>query len=77
MLTYIGDDRGRKFDILVDGTKIETVDWNGGKTGKFFDIEYPIPAELVKGKTKITIRVEANAGKTAGRIFGCRILKAQ
>lgn len=75
LLTYIGDDRDRKFDILVDGVKIAYVEWPGGSTGKFYDKEYPIPAELLIGKTKVTIRIEANYGKTAGRVFGCRILK--
>jgi len=75
LLTYIGDDKNRKFDVLVDGTKIATVDWKGGKTGKFYDEVYPIPAELIKDKAKITIRVEANYNQTAGRIFGCRTIK--
>ena len=75
LLTYIGDDKDRKFDILVDDVKIATEDWKGGKTGKFYDVEYKIPDELVKGKEKITVRVEANYGKTAGRVFGARIIK--
>jgi len=57
LLTYLGDDKDRKFDILVDGTKIVTVDWKGGKTGKFYDEEYPIPAELIKDRMKITVRI--------------------
>lgn len=75
LLTYIGDDKDRKFDILVDGVKIATEEWKGGKTGKFYDVEYPVPDELIKGKSKITVKVEANYGKTAGRIFGVRIIK--
>ena len=75
MLTYIGDDKNRKFDVLVDGVKISTEEWNGGKTGKFYDKEYALPGELVKGKEKITVRIEAAANKTAGRVFGVRILK--
>jgi len=77
LLTYIGDDKDRKFDILVEGVKIACVEWAGGTTGKFYDKEYSIPAELLKGKTKITVRIEANYNKTAGRVFGCRILKAK
>jgi uncharacterized protein len=76
LLTYIGDDKDRKFDILVDGVKIATEDWKGGKTGKFYDIEYKIPEELIKGKEKVTVRIEANYGKTAGRVFGARIINA-
>jgi hypothetical protein len=75
LLTYIGDDKDRKFDILVDGVKIATEDWKGGKTGKFYDVEYKIPAELLNGKDKITVKIEANYGKTAGRVFGVRIIK--
>ncbi len=75
LLTYIGDDKDRKFDILVDGVKIATEEWKGGKTGKFYDVEYKIPAELISNKTRITVRIEANYGKTAGRVFGVRIIK--
>ena len=77
LLTYIGDDKDRKFDILVEGVKIATEDWKGGKTGKFYDVEYKIPDELIKGKEKITVRIEANYGKTAGRVFGARIINPQ
>lgn len=76
LLTYIGDDKDRKFDILVDGVKIATEEWKGGKTGKFYDVEYKIPDELLKGKEKITVRIEANYGKTAGRVFGVRITRS-
>jgi len=75
LLTYIGDDKDRKFDILVDGVKIATEEWKGGKTGKFYDVEYKIPTELISNKTKITVRIEANYGKTAGRVFAVRIIK--
>lgn len=75
LFTYIGDDKDRMFDIVVDGTKLTTVNWQGGKTGKFYDLEYALPAELIKGKANITIRIEANYGKTAGRIFGVRTIK--
>lgn len=76
LLTYIGDDKDRKFDVLVDGVKIAYVEWNGGTTGKFYDKEYVIPADLISSKTSVTIKIDANHGRTAGRIFGCRILKS-
>ena len=75
LLTYIGDDKNRKFDIIADGIKLVTEEWNGGKTGKFYDKEYPLPDELLKGKEKIIIRIEANQNKTAGRVFGVRTIK--
>jgi len=75
LLSYIGDDKDRKFDVLVDGSRIAVVDWNGGATGKFYDVEYTIPAHLVGNKTSVTVKIDACYGKTAGRIFGSRTLK--
>jgi uncharacterized protein len=77
LLTYIGDDKDRKFDIKADGVIIATVEWTGGKTGKFYDVEYALPASLLNGKKQITISIEANYGKTAGRVFGVRTIKTK
>lgn len=76
LLTYLGDDKNRKFDIMIDGSKIAYVEWDGGTPGRFYDHEYPIPVGLIDGKSKITVRIEANYDRTAGRIFGCRTLKS-
>jgi hypothetical protein len=73
----VGDDKHRAFDIFIDSSKLCSVVWEGGDTGKFYDFEYPIPEALIKDKSKIRIRIEAVTEKTVGRIFGCRILKAQ
>ncbi len=75
MCEYLGDDKNRTFDIIVDGQKIAEENLKGGETGKFFEKEYPIPNELIKGKTIVTVRIQANDHSTAGRVFGCRILK--
>jgi DUF1680 family protein len=75
LCTYIGDDRNRGFDLMVDGQVIATQELTGGTTGRFFDVEYKIPHELTKGKSKVVVRVQAHQNKTAGRVFGCRILK--
>ena len=74
LCTYFGDDKNRAFDILIDDTKLAAVIWDGGETGKFYDKEYPIPAELIKGKKLVNVRIAASSTKTAGRIFGCRIV---
>lgn len=75
LLTYIGDDKDRKFDIKVDGELIATENWQGGQTAKFYDKVYAIPKSLTDNKQKVTIRIEANYKKTAGRIFGVKIIK--
>jgi hypothetical protein len=75
--SYLGDDRNRAFDILIDGTRIATQELSVGTTGRFYDVEYPIPPDLISGKEKVTVRVQAHPGKTAGRVFGCRMLKSR
>jgi hypothetical protein len=74
-LSYLGDDRGRFFDILIDGTKIATEELKGGETGKFYDVEYAIPTSLLEGKSSVEVKVQAHPGRTAGRIFSPRILR--
>jgi len=75
MVTYWGSDVGRTFDVLVDGRKLATQTLNMQKPGEFFDVTYPIPEELVKGKQKVTVRFEAPGNSMAGGVFGCRIVK--
>jgi uncharacterized protein len=75
LCSYIGDDKNSVFDLQIDGVKIATQELKGGKTGRFFDEQYLIPADLIRGKTRVVVRVQAAVGKTAGRVFGCRIVK--
>lgn len=75
MCTYIGDDQNRSFDILANGVIVATQELTGRVTGRFFDVEYPLPPSLTRDRQQITVRFQAHEGKTAGRVFGCRILK--
>lgn len=77
-VTYWGDEKGsRRFDILVDGQKIGSQVLLRNEPGKFFDVRYPIPQDLTQGKTKVTVRFQAEQGATAGGIFDLRILGTQ
>lgn len=75
--SYWGSDTGREFDILVDGRKIATEKLTGEKPNQFFDREYPIPGDLLKGKDKVTVRFQPVAKSQAGGVFGCYVLKEQ
>jgi DUF1680 family protein len=60
--SYWGDDhRGRIFDIQVDGQTIATQDLGSFKQSKFYDISYPVPQELVKGKQSVTVKLVARS----------------
>ncbi|MDE3250617.1 MAG: glycoside hydrolase family 127 protein, partial [Bacteroidota bacterium] len=74
LLVYLGDDKDRRFDILVDGKLLITVDWKGGEANKFFPMEYPLPAAMTSGKTSISVSIEANHGTTTARVFGVRTI---
>ncbi len=76
--TYWGSDSGgRTFDILVDGTKIATQALTNQKPNTFFDVTYPVPAELTKGKETVRIRLQAHPNNTAGGLYGVRMMKTQ
>ena len=75
LCTYWGSDLRRTFDILVDEKKIATQTVNGNSPGKFFDVQYKIPAELTRGKNKVTIKFQSQPRGVAGGCFGCAMLK--
>jgi uncharacterized protein len=75
--TYFGDDSGpREFDILVEGEKIATQKLDHNRPGEFFEVEYPLAARLIQGKTLITVRFQAHPANFAGGVFACGIRKA-
>jgi len=75
MVTYWGSDVGnRTFDVMIDGRKIATQTLNMNEPGEFFDVTYPIPAELTKDKDKVTVQFQSHPGNMAGGVFGCRVV---
>ena len=71
---YWGSDGGvREFDVLVDGTRIATQKLENLHPGTFFEQKYLIPAELVQGKSRVTVRFQGLPGKTAGGVFGLQV----
>jgi len=77
MCTYWGSDARRTFDILVEGKRIATQTLNGSKPGKFFDVEYKVPAKLTRDKNKVTVKFQSQPNGVAGGVFGCVMLKGQ
>ncbi|MCX7972977.1 MAG: glycoside hydrolase family 127 protein, partial [Candidatus Aminicenantes bacterium] len=73
--TYWGSDLNREFDIFVDGEKIASQRVNVNFPGDFFEVEYPVPFELTKGKTKITVKFQPHPGSIAGGVYACLLIK--
>ncbi|MGC8989796.1 MAG: DUF6805 domain-containing protein, partial [Verrucomicrobiia bacterium] len=77
VVTYNRDEwETRTFDILVDGRKIATQTLERRGPVKFFDVEYLIPADLVKGKQKVTVKFIAVPGSEIGAVYGLRTIRA-
>jgi hypothetical protein len=74
--SYWGSETGpRKFDILVDGNTVATQSLQNDKPGEFFEVTYAIPESITRGKNKITIRFQGQAGNMAGGFYGVRIIR--
>lgn len=74
--TYVKDEwRRRTFDILVDGQRVaqQVIEQRG--PAEFFDVEYPLPKEIVQGKQKVTVRFQATGGNEVGAVFGLRMIR--
>ena len=69
---YWGDDhRGRIFDIQIDGVTIATQSLGGFKQSKFYEVSYPVPDELVRGKKTVVVKfVAKSANNGVGPVSG-------
>ncbi|MEO7933712.1 MAG: beta-L-arabinofuranosidase domain-containing protein [Chthoniobacterales bacterium] len=72
--TYWSDDRGREFDIEIDGRRLVTAKPSYNKALSFYEATYAIPPELTRGKTTVTVRLVATHGRIG--TFGFRTMLA-
>ncbi len=63
------------FDVLVDGAKVAHYEPNQSASG-FYQAQYAVPSTLVAGKTKATVRFQANGGSRIAPVCGVRIVRA-
>ncbi len=73
--TYWSDDRGREFELQIDGKTIAVARPNEPRRGVFFDAAYTIPTELTRGKRVVTVRLVATRGRVGS--FGFRTVLAE
>ena len=77
LCAYWGSDKGREFDILIDGVKLAGVKIEGEAPGEWFEAVYPVPAQLVKGKTLIKVKFQPAAGKRTARVSSVRLMRPE
>ena len=76
-LVYWGRDNGPEFDLLIDGTIIATAILKATDLEDYYGVEYAIPAALLEGKDKVTVRVQTKPGKPAGAVYDLRVVTQQ
>jgi hypothetical protein len=59
----------------VDGRRVAGQELRFSDPQHFFDIEYPVPADLVRGKSKVTVRFQAKTGSQVATVFGLRMIR--
>ncbi|MCX6301544.1 MAG: glycoside hydrolase family 127 protein [Bacteroidia bacterium] len=73
---YWGGFPGAKtFDILVNNKVIATENISGKKEGQYIIVQYDIPEEITKGRSKVTVKFQAHPNNMAGPVFGIRTIK--
>ena len=80
IITYPGEEpQPRTFEILVDGSRVgeQTIERHrpGSPTKSVFDVEYAIPADLTRGKQKVTVRFQAKGGNETATVLGVRLIR--
>lgn len=75
-VTYSGDDRGREFDIFLNGQVIATQRLVGEKPFHFVEKRYSVPDQILEkvGAGRLTVRFQAKK-ELAGGLYDVRLLK--
>ncbi|MGO4501087.1 beta-L-arabinofuranosidase domain-containing protein, partial [Paenibacillus sp. 2RAB27] len=67
---YYSGDKGRTFNVYVDGNLIKEETIAAQTPDQFYDVRYQIPANLIAGKTKVTVKFANRGSNYVGRLFG-------
>ena len=74
--TYNSDTRrSRAFEVLVEGRRVGEQAFEPSSVSRFFDVEYAIPQSLSRGKDRIEVRFQAEAGSEVAPVFGLRTIR--
>ena len=67
----------RDFDITVDGTAIGHQTLQNNYRGHYFNVAFPIPAELTKGKNSVRLGLSSKTGTKVGGFSSCYTLNSK
>jgi DUF1680 family protein len=75
-LTFARADKGREFDVLVNGQLLQAVKLERDSAEEIYTLDVAIPAEMVKASNgKLVVTFRAHPGSVAGGLYGLRLLR--
>ena len=78
VVTYNSDNRrARSFEIHADGQRIGDQSLAQSSVSRFFEVEYPLPVEITRGKQTVTIRFQATGGNEVAPVFAVRVVRME
>lgn len=75
--TYRGNEKDCAFDILIDGQQLAGQTLNGDRGNQLFEVDYPIPPELILGKHRVAVMFRAKDKKPTGELYGCAVVRSK
>lgn len=76
IVTYYGDERGRRFDVVVNDHPLASVAREGGTRDRFVDVSYPLPASLLAEPGPLRVKFVAKPPARTAAIYGIRLVTA-
>ncbi|GAB3458159.1 glycoside hydrolase family 127 protein [Massilia terrae] len=73
-LEFARADKGREFDILVNGQLLQSVRLDGEAAEEVYAREFALPAGL-RADGKLVVSLRARPGSSTARLFGLRLLR--
>ena len=76
-LTYLGNERNKQFNVLVNDQVIGTVKLDGTNGNDFFTVDYAIPSDVLSKAMNggLTVKFAATEGSTTANIYEVRLMK--
>ena len=79
IVTYLANERGRRFEIRVDDRAIASVALDGRQPDRFTDVVYPIPPDILAADADgvLAVRFAAQPGSRAGAVYDVRLVRPE
>jgi uncharacterized protein len=77
VVTYSSDEeKKRTFEIQADGRRVAEQSVEKSSPSRLYDVEYKLPAKIVEGKQKVTVKFQATDGNGIAAVCGIRVVRA-